>query len=164
MKWAEFVRKHGPQVYQIAWRILGHVHDCEDVVQEVFINAHQLFVANEVKHWPTLLHRLTTFRAIDSLRKRRAIEMIEIDQLLDQTETPEQVLMATELENRIRALVASLPERQAAVFCLIYFEDKSNTQAASILEISENAVSLALYKARNALRATLVTPPKEHKS
>ena len=69
--WNQIVREHGPPTYRAAWRILRHPQDCEDVLQEVFIEAHELFVRGEISHPRTFLNRLVTFRAIDLLRKRR---------------------------------------------------------------------------------------------
>lgn len=63
--------------------------------------------------------------------------------------------MAEEAEMQIRALVAGLAPRQAAVFCLAHFEELSHDEIAESLQISVNAVSIALHKARLALRSLL---------
>ena len=47
--WNDIVREHGPPTYRAAWRVLQHPEDCEDVVQEVFIEAHSLFVFSRVE-------------------------------------------------------------------------------------------------------------------
>lgn len=163
-KWSEFVSTHGPSVYRTAWRILGHVQDSEDIVQEVFIEAHRKFVAGDVAHWSTLLHRMTTYRAIDCLRRRRSSDVIEADQVKDTQATPEQKLLAEELETQVRTIVASLPERQAAVFCLIHFDEKTVAEAATVLDITGNAVSLALHKARLTLKEKIYSRTEEPRS
>ena len=155
MTWVDFVREYGPSVYRTAWRILAHAQDCEDVVQDVFIEAHPLFEAGKVDHWTTFLNRLATFRAIDLLRRRRPIEQVDPETAIEATATAEQRLVATELEAQIRRIIASLPERQAAVFCLVHFEEYTNSRVAQLLDISENAVALALHKARCTLRERL---------
>jgi RNA polymerase sigma factor (sigma-70 family) len=65
--------------------------------------------------------------------------------------------MVEEAEMQIRALIAGLPPRQAEVFCLSHFEELSHDEIAQTLQISANAVSIALHKARLALRS-LVNP------
>jgi RNA polymerase sigma-70 factor (ECF subfamily) len=65
--------------------------------------------------------------------------------------------MLEEAETKMRALIAGLPPRQAEVFCLAHFEELSHDEIAESLQISVNAVSIALYKARFALRS-LVNP------
>ncbi len=155
IKWSEFVKIHAPPVYQTAWRILGQVQDSEDVVQEVFIEAHARFMADDVIHWVTFLHRLTTYRAIDSLRQRRNSDSFEADRIADDQPTSHQQVCADELETQIRAIVAALPERQATVFCLVHFESKSVAEVARLLDITVNAVSIALHKARQTLKQRL---------
>src|SRR6266849_2052015 len=70
--WDRIVREHGPMVFGTAWRILGHVADTEDVVQEVFLHAHQYQQTRMIRCWPGLLRRLAACRAIDRLRQRRS--------------------------------------------------------------------------------------------
>ena len=163
MTWDEIVRLHGPHVYKTAWRILGHAHDCEDVVQEVFIEAHRLFVKRKVRHWATFLNSLATYRAIDCLRRRRNFASLETELIFDSTASAEQNLVGTELEKRIREIVASLPDRQAAVFCLVHFDEQTNSQVAQLLEISDNAVAIALHKARSTLRQRICNMDEDQK-
>ena len=37
--WNTLVREHSAAIFGIAWRVLGHAQDAEDVVQEVFVQA-----------------------------------------------------------------------------------------------------------------------------
>src|SRR3954454_5884063 len=69
--WDRIVREHGPVVFATAWRILGHRADTEDVVQEVFLQAHQMQQTSPVRCWEALLRRLAACRALDRLRQRR---------------------------------------------------------------------------------------------
>ena len=52
MNWDRLVREHGAVVFGVAWRILGHTADTEDVVQEVFLEAHRLQQTQAVKRGP----------------------------------------------------------------------------------------------------------------
>jgi len=154
--WNEIVRQHGPPTYRAAWRVLQHAQDCEDVVQEVFIEAHKLFERGEIKHPRTLLNRMVTFRAIDLIRKRRATDSIETSaessSLRDSAPGPDNSAINEEETLRLRAIVGELPSRQSAVFCLVHFEELSHNEIAQTLEISKGAVAMALHKARAKLR------------
>jgi len=159
--WNNIVREYGPGAYRVAWRILGHAQDCEDVVQEVFVEAHELFARGKIKHWPAFLNRLVTFRALDALRRRKQVGVLDDELVYDPSPGPEEAAIYRETERRLRAAVAELPDRQAAVFCLAYFEQLSHQDIAAALDITKNAVANAFHKARAHLRESLSTRAKE---
>ena len=68
---------------------------------------------------------------------------------------PERAAIERELAERLRAAVAQLPDREASVFSLRYFGEMSNTEIAETLEISADAVGVALHKARAKLKEAL---------
>jgi RNA polymerase sigma-70 factor (ECF subfamily) len=151
ISWDQIVREHGPLVFGLAWRILGHAADAEDVVQDVFLQAHQMQQSRPIDCWPALLRRLASCRALDRLRKRRATVPLDGLALAAIGDGPEAVLIERELAERLRQAVAELPEREGTVFCLRYFEDLSNRRIAKTLNISAGAVGVALHKARARL-------------
>jgi RNA polymerase sigma-70 factor (ECF subfamily) len=59
------------------------------------------------------------------------------------------------LAERLRQGIAQLPPREAAVFCLRYFEDLSYQQIAETLHITAGAAATALHKARAKLESLL---------
>jgi RNA polymerase sigma-70 factor (ECF subfamily) len=139
---------------RIATRILGSVHEAEDVAQEVFVEAFRLYRAGPVQSWAGLLVRLATLRAIDHRRRTRPTEdLVNTDHAT--TIGPFDVAVANELAQWLRAAVGLLPEQQAAIFTLTYFEHLSREEIASSLSISPDAVSAALYKARQRLLSQL---------
>ena len=153
--WDRIVREHGPMVYGTAWRILGHAADTEDVVQDVFLEAHRLRAAEKVRCWSGWLRRLAACRAIDRLRQRRPIESLNGHAVTANNPGPEAVAIQRELADRLRDSIAQLPPREAEVFCLRYFEDLSYQRIGEILDISPGAVAVALHKARAKLEALL---------
>ncbi len=155
--WQRFVSEHGPAVYVTAWRILGHAADAEDVVQEVFLEAYRLQQTQTVRHWPALLRRMSTCRALDLLRRRQATVPVDGIQLAAPS-GPEGEAIAKELEQRLLGALARLPAREAEVFCLRYFEGLAPTEVAASLEISLTAISTALHRARTKLQAMLTEP------
>jgi RNA polymerase sigma-70 factor (ECF subfamily) len=160
--WDRIVREHGPVVFATAWRILGHAADAEDVVQEVFLQAHQMQQEETVRCWEALLRRLATCRSLDRLRQRRA--MVPLDEglsLASPADNPEAVAIERELAARLRQAVARLPPREATVFCLRYFDDLSYEQIADTLLIQVGAVATALHKARARLETLLLEAPQE---
>ncbi len=150
--WNDIVHVHGPPTYRTAWRILGHTQDCEDVLQEAFIEAHKMFVAGKIGNPQAFLNRLVTFRALDALRRRKTLSSVDPSTFVDGSLGPPEKVIEHEDDMRLRAIVAELPPRQAAVFCMTHFEELSHEEIADSLEISSNAVAMALHKARATLR------------
>lgn len=153
--WDCIVRNYGPLVFATAWRILGHTADTEDIVQEVFLQVHQMQRTETVRHWPGLLRRLAACRALDRLRQRRTTVSLNGLALTDREEGPEAAAIEHELAERLRRAIAQLPDREAAVFCLRYFDDLSYQEIAESLHIRTGAVASALHKARLKLETML---------
>jgi RNA polymerase sigma-70 factor (ECF subfamily) len=153
------VREHGPMVFGTAWRILGHAADTEDVVQDVFLEAYRLRAAEPVRCWPALLRRLAACRALDRLRQRRSVVSLNGLSVASPNGDPAAAAIGKELSERLRQAVAELPEREATVFCLRYFEDQPNQRIAEILSLHPGTVGVALHRARAKLEALLTEAP-----
>ena len=152
--WPNIVERHAGRVFRIAYRILGSVHDSEDVSQLVFIEVKRLQRAGPIQSWSGLFARLATMRAIDLLRRRRKNIEIEETHYVSSIE-PHHHVVAAELAEWLRKAVANLPEQQAAVFSLSHFEQLDRNEVAAILCISVESVSTTLYKARVKLQEQL---------
>lgn len=159
--WDRIVREHGPVVFATAWRILGHAADTEDVVQEVFLQAHQMLQVEEVRCWEALLRRLAACRALDRLRQRRSNVPLEGLNVPTTADDPEAIAMERELATRLRHAIGLLPRREATVFCLRYFDDLAYDEIARTLQISPGAVATALHKARTRLESLLLENSQE---
>lgn len=153
--WDRIVREYGPLVFGTAWRILGHAADAEDVVQDVFLQIHQMHQSEPVRCWGALLRRLAACRALDRLRLRKGNVTLDGLALASANHGPEEEAMGHELAERLREAVAALPPREGTVFCLRYFEDCSYQHIAEALKITPGAVATALHKARARLETML---------
>jgi RNA polymerase sigma-70 factor (ECF subfamily) len=160
--WDRLVRDYGPIVFRTAWRILGHTADTEDVVQEVFLQAHQMAQTEEVRSWEALLRRLAACRALDRLRSRRRPSELEEMAIATSEPGPEAILMERELSLRLREALTHLPAREAEVFCLRYFDDLPYEEIARVVGITTGAVATALHKARAKLESFLMKTAQEH--
>src|SRR5438128_5345494 len=69
--WLQIVQEHGPLVWRTAYRLLNHGADAADCFQRTFVSALEVALVERVRHWPALLRRLATARALDQLRQRR---------------------------------------------------------------------------------------------
>jgi RNA polymerase sigma-70 factor (ECF subfamily) len=152
--WDGIVEQHAKRVFRLALRILRSVHDAEDASQDVFAEAIGLYRKGSVQNWTGLLVRLATLRSLDRLRRRRpAVELRDADKV--STVGPAEEAEASELADWLQKAVARLPEQQAAVFVMHHFEQLSREEISLALGVSADAVSTALYKARQRLLAQL---------
>ncbi len=153
--WDQIVSDHGPIAVRLARRILGPGPDAEDVVQEVFLEAFQFQQRQKVGNWAGLLRMMATRRALDRLRRRRRTEPLDGLECADAGSGPHETAVARELVERLREAIAQLPDGQAAVFSLRYFDELSYDQIAEALGIEPTAVGMALHKARAKLQTLL---------
>ena len=155
--WGKVIEKHAERVFRIAYRILGSVHDAEDVSQDVFTEAMAVHKSGPVRTWTGLMVRLATVRSIDRLRRDQGLpeSLPSIDVSPPATQRPDQELIAAELATWLRGEIRMLPDRQAAIFSLAYFEQLSRNEIATALEVTPETVSTALYKARKKLSSRL---------
>jgi RNA polymerase sigma-70 factor, ECF subfamily len=158
--WESIVRTHGPMAFDTAWRLLGHVADTEDAVQQALLDAFQLHKRQAVGNWGGLLRHLAARRAIDRLRDRGATvrpsaEPLAFEPISPISDQPEAAAIERELAERLRVAVARLPDREATVFSLHYFGEMPNSDIAETLGISPDAVGVALHKGRKKLKESL---------
>jgi RNA polymerase sigma-70 factor (ECF subfamily) len=160
--WDALLDEYGPMVFRISWRILGHAADVEDNVQEVFLEAYRTQQRQPVRHWRGLLRRLAVLGALGRLRRRRGdIPLGEISPA-DPGASPEQIAIGHEAQAKLRGAIASLPEREGAVFSLRYFEDLSLEEIAESLRIKYSAAATALSRARSKLESVFSKTPAEN--
>lgn len=148
--WDRIVERHGQRVFRVALRILGSVQDAEDIAQDVFVEAYRLHKAGPVQSWTGLLVRIATLRSIDRLRRARPLQELR-EMTAAVTAEPFEEAIAIELSERLRKAVVELPDQQATIFVMTYYEELSREEVAASLGLSPEGVSAGLYKARQRL-------------
>lgn len=152
-QWDELVDRHARLVFGVAYRIVGSVHDAEDVAQDAFREAIERAERSQVTDWRGFLCRAATFRAIDLVRRRRS--KVLDDGHVSPLPGPVAECEARELAERVQGALSELPRQAAAVFSLTFFEQLPRDEVASILSVTPQAVSVALFEARRRLEEIL---------
>jgi RNA polymerase sigma-70 factor (ECF subfamily) len=166
--WQLIIEKHGPAVWQTAYRLLGDNDDAADCFQETFVCALEISQRQRIRSFSALLTRLATTRAVDQLRRRfrrshcNAVSA-DWDAVPSTNPGPAQMAQQQELAARLRESLTQLPPQEAEVFCMRYLNDMSYRQIAKALGIKINAAGVLLHRARAKLRQSFELSPKEQK-
>jgi len=158
--WSQIVEKHGRIVWATVYRLLHHEADSADCFQRTFLSALELSRKESISHWPALLQRLATARALEALRKRRREEnrqrpLFAGSAVFAKTPEPGQEAQTSKLARDLRASLADIDGVQAQVFCLACLEGWRYEEIAEQLGLTVNHVGVLLNRARTTLRERL---------
>ena len=146
--------RYAPYVATIGLRILGRDDELDDLVQEVFFEAHQGLAAlrdpNAVKGW---LARICVRKATRKLRRRRLLGLFRSEplddyrQLADTGASPEQ---AAQVESAYRLLSTLAPDERV-VWILRHVEGHSLDEIVELCRCSKSTVQRRLRTAEAEL-------------
>ena len=112
--WNTIIEKHGPVVWQTAYRLLGNHEDAADCFQETFVSALGFCRRQQVRNFSALLARLATARAIDQLRRRfrrtqSNMDFVDCTTVECENPCPQEQVEKEELVSRVRQSLSELP-------------------------------------------------------
>ena len=139
------------KVVAIAYRVLGDRTGAEDVAQDVFLKFHRLESPNSERAagW---LHAAAAHTALNLIRgdRRRSRREAAVWQPAERTD-PAELAEAADRRRQVRAALARLPARSAAVLALRY-SGLSYAEIATALGIRVGNIGTMLHRAEEALR------------
>ncbi|HEY6079877.1 MAG TPA: sigma-70 family RNA polymerase sigma factor [Polyangiaceae bacterium] len=153
-------RRFSPYVARVALRLLGSDSEVDDLVQEVFLEAHrgldQLRDAKALRGW---LSRVCVRRATRRLRRRRlrsffSLELVEERDLpVSLAATPEQRLEVA----RVYRCLDRLPTEQRVAWVLRYVEGESLEDLVVLCGCSKSTVQRRLRAAQARIEQEVPT-------
>jgi len=158
--WSEIVEEYGQIVWEIAYKMLGNQADANDCYQDAFLSAVRFARKENVNHWPAILKKLTTARALDILRARyrawqRTEPLPEYPLADKQAREPGALAESKEIADRLRIALTQIEPRQAEVFCLVALHGLSYQQVTEQMALSINHVGVLLNRAKSSLQAKM---------
>lgn len=155
--YAVLVRRHLPRAQRIAWRMLRHREDAEDVVQDAFLRAlERIDQCDPARPFGPWFFRIVATTAINrhrSAKRRETEELSETD--VSEGASPMDVAVHGVLRDEVDAALHTLPPMQRQLIELVTFEEFTPTEAAGMLEIPAGTARWHLHEARKALRTQL---------
>ena len=149
-------------VYNIAYGMLGHHQDAEDVAQDAFLSAWENIGKFQFRsRFSTWLYRIVKNKCLNHIDQyqRRKTDPTEIDDSqpwvpLD-TVTPEEEALRTEEKNIVHAALAKLKDSHREILVLRELRDLSYEEISEILGCTLGRVKSRLHEARKALKEEL---------
>ena len=152
----EIVKAYMRQVFQVAYRVVGHREDAEDLVQDCFLAAFQYLDSYDVDRpfgpWITriVLNRGANLRRS---RARRATEP-ETDAVSPAPSALDEATRA-EAREKLAEVMATLNERQRMIVTMFDVDGMTSTEIGEQLDLAPGTVRWHLHEARRVLRVAL---------
>jgi RNA polymerase sigma-70 factor, ECF subfamily len=141
--------------FRVAFGVLRHREDAEDVAQEAFAKAfrsfRQLRDRDRFRAW---LVRMTWRMALDRQRADRRRAARE-DQAKPVTDTAPDIVEAKERADHLWRAIDSLSEKLRIVVVLAGIQEHDLAEVAALLELPEGTVKSRMFDARQQLRKRL---------
>jgi len=157
--------RHARLVFSVAYRHLGVREDAEDIVQDTFTRV--LKAAPRYRpDAPFRTYLLTIVTRLCLNRRARANTRSEetrdpMSEVFRRVQThgpsPEEVLLQDERARAVRRAILALPEDQRMALILFRFEGLSYEAIAVLLGRRVSAITSLLWRARQRLRAELIS-------
>ena len=151
------LERHYDRIYRLAWRWSGSRDRAEDIAQDVCVKlAGALKAYRGDAAFTTWLHRVAYTTTIDHLRVHQrtvAVEPSDIIRLVDETMDAEP--RDGEPNTGLWDAVRSLPPQQRDSVLMVYGENMSHAEAASVLGCTEKTVSWHIHTAKKRLKVLL---------
>jgi RNA polymerase sigma-70 factor (ECF subfamily) len=169
----ELIEKHGDQIYNLLYRMIGNQEEAKDLAQEVFITVFKSIdtfrgdsklstwlyrvaanhCKNRIKYLARRYDRSTT--ELDDAAERSAVAKGTTPIGAGHIEGPDRVLEGLELERTVQAAIAELEEDHRLVVVLRDIEELSYEEICEITGLPEGTVKSRLHRARLALKEKL---------
>ena len=152
------VRRYSARAYAVAYRVMRHSEDAQDLVQDAFVAALDGIASfDTTRPFGPWLMRIVTYRGINARKSRtvreRHLRVAPVDDgdAAVAATNPERA----EIRERFAAALAALPDRQRTVVQLADVDGHTSQEIGRMLGISDGTVRWHLHTARATLRTAL---------
>ncbi|MCP5102267.1 MAG: RNA polymerase sigma factor [bacterium] len=150
------VNRYEPHVKTLAWNITGNPEDAVEVSQEAFLqafkNLHRCDLNKNFKNW---LLGITFKRGIDKIRKQKSFRDF-FTRYIQVAPTKKEEITLIEESPVFLPLLKILNEKERTALSLQMNENCSAGEIGGILNCSENAARVTLFRAKRKLKQELL--------
>jgi len=151
------VERYQTYVYTIVLRMVRIKEEAEEIAQDTFIKAYQSIASfrgeSKFSSW---LYSIAYRKALDNIRKNKKYKASELNEEITEgsIEIIENALSFIEDKERkemIQQCILKLPEQEAAIITLYYFQEQSVKEISKITQLTEDNIKVKLYRSRKKM-------------
>lgn len=152
--------RYKTKVFHLCVAMLGDIHQAQDTTQDSLLRVWRALPSYDSSRAAisTWIYAIARNRCLTELSQRRAsVQSIENPAVLAEVEHIPLPAAANDVAalQLLTQLVESLPPMQQTSLKLYYFEERSITEVAQILELPEGTVKTHLHRARASLHRAM---------
>lgn len=151
------VDAHTRTVHRIAFRMLGDASGAEDVTQEALLRLwdHAARWRGDGPGVAAWLTRVANNLCLDRLRRRKFSSGEAVPDRADHAPNADDLMDEAKMTIVTKQCIGTLSDRQRTAIILTYYEDMSNNDAATVLDMNIKAFESLLLRARQSLRQAI---------
>ncbi|WP_074408727.1 MULTISPECIES: RNA polymerase sigma factor [Aquimarina] len=155
------VERYQGLVYTVVYRMIKNKEQAEEVAQDSFIKAYKSLsnYRGDAK-FSTWLYTIAYRKSLDAIKaSKRMITSELIEEVSEgEMELVGDALNYLQIKERKKIIsdsIMKLPEDEAAIITLYYFEEKSVKEIVEIVDLTADNVKIKLYRSRKKLYSIL---------
>lgn len=162
----DWLGAHGAAVMKVARAYTLTSDECQDLAQEILLQAWQSLPKFEGKASPATwfyrvaLHTAMNWQRKDKPRRVRQQPLLEVQVVEPMSATSAEQVQQREMVEQLYDAIHQLPKTDAALV-LLYLDELSYREIAEVLGISESNVGVKLNRAKKALTALMNGQPHD---
>ena len=160
--------EHRTMVFNLALQYVQNIEDAEEITQDVFVkvfnNLHAYKKQASIKTW---MYRIAINQSLDFIKLKNARKRNILSSIFSLNDTnhkieplhfnhPGIILEQKEAYQKIFEAINRLPNNQKTVIILLKIEDKSQAEAAEIMDLNVKALESLFQRAKKKLEILLI--------
>jgi RNA polymerase sigma-70 factor (ECF subfamily) len=142
--------------FQMAYRVVGHREDAEDLLQESFLAAYQYLDSfDAARPFGPWLNRIVLNRGANLRRSRTRRQTEPETEAVSAAPSALEESTRTEARELLNRALATLSERQRLIVTLFDVDGLTSTEIGERLDLAPGTVRWHLHEARRVLRGAL---------
>lgn len=161
----KLVALHDRRVYQLAYSVVGNVHDAQDIYQEVFLRAWSKLSSFSFEGpFAAWLNRIVINLSINRLRQKQRWKWFDISSKDNSNDAwddglssnaapdPERLAVSSEINSQLNSALEDLPAKQRTIFVMRHCHGLKIKEISAALSCAEGTVKNQLFRATQKLK------------